>query len=125
MSIHLEAAEGRSLKVNAWNWGVLHHRVAAARILPAEIWETMRFNAGDELDPGHVKVLIEFLERRVLSCLRVGERMFFDGSVTDQPDDGTFYRDEKERWKNYSLHRSVLIAIIEFLKAAGSPVRVS
>lgn len=122
MSIVLESADGRDLTVNAWNWGVLHHLVARADVLPEEVWEPKRYNGGGELDARQVAALADFLEQAVLPRLRDGERMFFDGSVTDAPDDGTFYRDEAELWKNYSLQRGVLVAIIGFLRQAVSPV---
>jgi hypothetical protein len=125
MSILLEAGEGRTLKVNAWNWGVLHFVVQEARLFPDSLWEPLRHNSGSELDPDQVATLAGFLERSLLPRLKEGERMFFDGTVTNVPDDGTFYREEKEMWKNYSLHRSVLVSIIGLIKAAGSPVRVS
>jgi hypothetical protein len=33
-------------------------------------------------------------------------------TLTDVPDDGTFYREESEQWKNYSLQRAVLEPVI-------------
>ena len=122
MSVILERADGAELKVNAWNWGVLHHVVAVAGLFPDEVWEPKRYNGGGDLDCQQVAALADWLETRILPRLSEGERMFFDSTVTDVPDDGTLYRNESELWKNYSLHRTVLVSIIDFLRAAHGPV---
>lgn len=124
MSVHLDTADGRSMRVNVWNWGVLHHQVELAGLFPDEVWAPKRFNGGGELDAEQVQELASFLERKLLPKLRAGERMFFDGSVTDVPDDGTLYREESERWKNYSLSHAVLVEVIDLLKSAGGPVSI-
>ena len=113
MSIILERSDGTDLRVNAWNWGVLHHLVAGADLFPTEIWEPKRFNGGGTLQAPEVATLADFLTERVLSRLREGERIFYDG---------TFYRDPGELWRNYSLHRTVLVEVIEFLRKAAGPV---
>ncbi len=122
MSIILESSDGRDLQVNAWNWGVLHHLVARAGLFSEEDWEPKRSNGGGELDQSQVTALADLLEAKLLPQLRERERMFFDGTVTDAPDDGTFYRDEAELWKNYSLRHDVLVAVIAFLRSANGTV---
>jgi hypothetical protein len=124
MSFILEADGGRDLQVNSWNWGVLHELVIQARLFPEDVWAPFRYNCGAALDADQVRLLAEFLEKRILPRLGEDGRMFFDGRVTDVPDDGTFFRDPKEMEKNYSLHRGVLIQVIDFLKTAGGPVTV-
>ena len=124
MSILLIAEDGRDLKMNAWNWGVLHHVVERAGLFPGELWEPAR-HGGGELDAADVARLADFLAERVLPRLAPGQRMFFDGTVTDEPDDGTFYREENELWRNYSLLREVLVGAIEFLRSAQGAVRFS
>jgi len=110
--------------VNAWNWGVLHHLVAQAGLFPDDVWAPKRSNGGGALDADQVVSLASFLAERVRPKLSPGERMFFDGSTTDAPDDGTFYRAENELWKNYSLTREMLDRVIGFLESAGGPVAV-
>jgi hypothetical protein len=125
MSIILETASGKNLRLNAWNWGVLHHLAAVAAIFPEELWDPQRGGGGDELSLAEVRLLADFLEQEVLPCLKEGERMFFNGTVTDLPDDGTFYRDESELWRNYSLRHDVLVRVVAFLRTADGPVRIS
>ena len=108
--------------MNAWNWGVLHHLVTRGDLFSAEDWEPKRSNGGGQLDPSQVLALADFLEAKVLPQLHDGERMFFDQTVTDVPDDGTLYRDEAELWRNYSLRQDVLVSIIAFLRSANGQV---
>jgi hypothetical protein len=125
MAIDITDSCERSLRVNAWNWGVLHHLVASANLLPSEVWEPARHGCGAGLDGPQVELLAEFLEAKVLPRLRPKERMFLDGTVTDVPDDGTFYREPNELWRNYSLQREVVESIVAFLRAANGPVTFS
>ncbi len=120
----LIAEDGRELQMNAWNWGVLHHVVARAGLFPDDVWEPAR-QGGGELDAAGVARLADFLADQLLPCLAPGQRMFFNGTVTDEPDDGTFYREEGELWRNYSLRHEVLVGAIEFLRSAAGTVRFS
>ena len=121
MSITLRDIEGQELRVNAWNWAVLHERVLLAAILPEKLWKPMRVGGGTSLDDGQVAKLASFLEDELLPRIGENARMFLDGSVTETPDDGTLYA-EPELWKNYSLHHVVLCRVIDFLRAARAPV---
>jgi hypothetical protein len=122
MSVILARQDGADLRLNVWNWGVLHHVVATAGVLADEVWEPKRFNGGGTLERSDVQTLATFLRQRVLACLAPGERMLLDGTVTAEPDDGTFFRAEADLWRNYSLHHQVLVEVIEFLEAADGPV---
>lgn len=122
MSIILRSPNAEDVTVNVWNWGVLHHFVAEAELFSDEVWVPARYNGGAELDAEQVEQLADYLEQRLLPCVGEGERIFFDGSVTRVPDDGKLYRDEADAWKNYSLHRDVLVEVIGFLRKARGPV---
>lgn len=124
MSFTLTAANDSDFRLNSWNWGVLHHLVDQAGVFPEEMWEPFRYNSGAELESDQVTALVKFLETGVLPRMKPDQRMFFDGSVTDEPDDGTFYREEGELWRNYSLHHSVLARLIGFLKESPSPITI-
>ncbi len=127
MSIVLEDAAERSLQVNAWNWGVLHHVVQSATppLLDDDTLEALRFGGGLELSQEEIVALYVILEKLALPLLQPGQRMFFDFSVTYEPDDGTFYREENEMHRNYSLHYEVLVSVMDFLKQAAAPVTIS
>jgi hypothetical protein len=124
LGITLEDSQGKSISVNAWNWGVLHFTVTCARpkFLKDDFLGNLRFG-GVSLSEDQSATLLNFLEEVVLPRLKPGQRMFYDLSVTDEPDDGTLHRDNLE--KNYSLHHSVLVSVIEFLRNAQPPINVS
>ncbi len=122
MSIRLETEDGRALKINAWNWGVLHEIVTKRKLFSDDVWGPKRGNGGGSLDSDQVRTLVEFLEHDVLPYLSPGERLYHDGSVTSVPDDGTFFREEADLWKNYSLQHEVLADAVAFLRAARGPV---
>lgn len=121
MSITISSGDRLCLHLNAWSWGVLHFLVEKAQLFPEDVWESARY-LGTELDSSQATQLADFLGASVLPALKPGERMFFDGSKTDLPDDGTFFRDAGEQWKNYSLHREVVQDILEFLKTSKGAV---
>ena len=124
MSHILEASDGRNVTVNPWNWGVLHHLVASAGVLPEDRWQPLRWRARGDLTAEQVAILASFLQENVATRLRDGERMFVDGSVTTAPDDGTLYRTAAEQWKNYSLRRDVLERVIAFLQTVPGGLTV-
>jgi hypothetical protein len=121
MSILFQDAAGQSYRMNAWNWGVLHHIVARMNMYPDELWAPMRYSGGGDFDAAQIAELADFLEQTLLPRIPPDHRMFFDLSVTDAPDDGTLYRgDEIE--KNYSLRNDVLVELIAFLKTVTPPL---
>jgi hypothetical protein len=125
MSIRLTDGAGRSLKVNAWNWGMLHYAVTCAKPPLFEdegVVDGLRFG-GVELDQSQVRKLHDFLRTVVGPMIATGQRLLFDLSVTSEPDDETFHRDDMR--KNYSLRHDVLASVIEFLAVAEAPVEVS
>lgn len=124
MSITLEDAQGQRVDVNAWNWGVLHYAVACAKppvFEDEEFLEVLRFG-GVTLAQEQADDFWEYLSEVVLPLLKPGQRMLLDFSVTDEPDDGTFHRDDLE--KNYSLRYEVLLSVVQFLQDAEAPIKV-
>ena len=125
MSVILTDTEGKTLQVNAWNWGVLHYTLACCQpklLEDDQLLEQLRFG-GVELSDLEVAEIRSYLRDVVLPRIKPGERMLYDLTVTDEPDDGTFYREELA--KNYSLHYDVLVAVIAFLEEARPPISVS
>lgn len=122
MSMILADAADRTIQINAWNWGVLHHQVERAGLLLDDVWGPKRWNASGALAPADVARLASFLGDALAPRIPPGSRMFFDGTITDVPDDGTFFRRPDEQWKNYSLRREVLDEVVEFLRQAVGDV---
>lgn len=125
MTVRLTDGTGRSLKVNAWNWGMLHHAVncASPALFDNEAVVIGLRYGGVELDKGQVDKLHDFLNEVIRPMIPNGQRMQFDFSITSEPDDRTFYTDDLR--KNYSLRHDVLVSVIDFLATAQAPVQIS
>ena len=124
MSVILEDSQGKSIQVNAWNWGVLHYAVACAKppvLDDQDFLELLRFG-GVSLSEEQADGLLVYLVNVVLPRLKPGQRMLTNFSVTDEPDDGTLHKDNLE--KNYSLHYDVLVSVVQFLREAQAPINV-
>jgi hypothetical protein len=74
------------------------------------------------LSKEQVDKLFDYLLKAVFPRLKPGQRMLADFSVTDEPDDGTFHKDDLK--KNYSLSCEVLLIILEFLHEGKPPIKV-
>jgi hypothetical protein len=125
MSIRLTDRTGQTLKVNALNWGTLHHAVTCAKpplFDDESVVVGLRYG-GAELDDSQIRKLHKFLDKVIRPMIPNGQRMLFDLSITSEPDDRTLYRDDLR--KNYSLRHDVLVSIIDFLAVAQAPVQVS
>jgi len=125
MSIRLTDSAGQSLKVNAWNWGLLHYTVTCAKppLFDDEaLLDGLRYGSA-ELDEGQVRKLHDYLNEIIRPMIPIGHRMLFDLSTTSKLDDGTLYQDDLR--KNYSLRQDVLLSVINFLETAQAPVHVS
>jgi len=59
------------------------------------------------------------IERYVLPDLKHGDRVLLDGSRTNTPDDGTFYRMPDDWGLNYSADFDWLIRFCQFCKECG------
>jgi hypothetical protein len=67
-----------------------------------------------ELDATESKLIESHFEQHILPRIRTSQRFLLSGSITDDPDDGVFYRNPEEQHKNYSVDRAWLIKFMEF-----------
>ena len=93
--------EDRSVDCNWWHWRPTIELLRSSGLIDAERLELMGYNGCAEVSETEARAVADFLEERVLSAIHPGERVLLDGTVTDVPDDGTFYREPSEQFKNY------------------------
>src|SRR5262245_37216498 len=108
--------EDRSENCNWWNWRPTIELLRQSGLFDAERLELMGSNACAEVSESEARAVAQFLEQQVLPALRPGERVMLDGSVTDVPDDGTFYREPAEQFKNYSASEEWLRRFAAFCR---------
>ncbi len=114
-------SENFEFNANVWNWKAALEVVKSLDILSEGKVRQMGYNAmGVKIDMDDAHLIGRKIREEVLPKLEPNKRIFADGSITDQPDDGTIYRDEDEQWKNYSVSHDWLKDFTEFcLRSKG------
>ena len=103
-TLHDMSSENFEFNANVWNWKAILEVIKEMDVLSEGKVRQMGYNAmGVKVDVEDAHLIGSKLRDTVLPKLAPNKRMFADGSVTDDPDDGTIYRDEDEQWKNYSV----------------------
>lgn len=114
-------SENYEFTANVWNWKAALEVIKSLDVLSEAMVRQMGYNAlGIKVDKEEAHILGERIRDRILPQLAPNKRMFADLSVTDEPDDGTIYRDEDEQWRNYSVGHDWLKEFSEFcLRSKG------
>ena len=117
-------SESYELLANVWNWKPTLEIIKSFDILSDGKLRQMEYNAtGAKLEMEDAHLIGEKIRDEILPKLEPDKRMFMDMSITAAPDDGTFYKDEDEQWKNYSATYEWLKDFSEFcLKSKGFQV---
>ncbi len=124
VSVVLSDGGKATLRVDCWSWGAFHAVVSVAHVLPDATWIPLRFNDGGSLTAREVIRLAGFVDAVLLPCMRPGERLMLDGTVTRKKPSFAVQTDEAEAWKDYSVSHEVVVGILDFLRTAEGPVRV-
>ena len=104
-TLHDLGTEGFEFNANVWNWKAALDVIKNLDIIPENKLRQMGYNAmGVKVDVEDARLIGQKLRDEILPKLEPNKRMFADGTVTDEPDDGTIYRDEDDQWRNYSIN---------------------
>jgi len=118
-------SENYEFSTNVWHWRAALEVIKGLDILSESLVRQMGYNAmGSKLDLEEAHLVGQKIRDEVLPKLGgPGRRIFADGTITDEPDDMTLYRDEDEQWKNYSVSYEWLKDFSEFcLRSKGFQV---
>lgn len=108
-------SEGFEFSTSVWNWKAAIEIIKSLDALSEGTVRQMGYNAmGVRISQEEAKKIADGLRNEILPKLAPNKRMFADLSITDEPDDGTIYRDEDEQWKNYSVTHDWLADLAEF-----------
>jgi len=103
-TLHDMSSENFEFSANVWNWKAILEVIKDLDVFSEGKVRQMGYNAmGVKVDIEDAHLIGAKLRDQVLPKLAPNKRMFADGTVTDEPDDGTIYKDEDEQWKNYSV----------------------
>ena len=117
-------AEGFEFRANSWNWKTALEVIKDFDLISQGKIQQMNYNAtGVKVEQEDAQRIGEYIRDKLLPKLAPNKRIFSDLSITDEPDDGTFHRDEDEQWKNYSADHDWFKEFSEFcLKSKGFQV---
>jgi hypothetical protein len=120
-TLHDLGTEGFEFNANVWNWKAALDVIKGLDIIPENKLRQMGYNAmGVRVDPEDAHLIGQKLRDEILPKLEPNKRMFADGTVTAEPDDGTIYRDEDDQWRNYSISHDWVKDFSEFcLRSKG------
>jgi hypothetical protein len=120
-TLHDMSAENYEFTANVWNWKAVIEIIKSLDVISEGTVRQMGYNAlGVKVEIDDAHLIGEKIRDQILPKLEPNKRMFSDGSISDQPDDGTIYRDEDEQWKNYSVTHDWLKEFSEFcLRSKG------
>jgi hypothetical protein len=97
-------AEGYEFTANVWNWKAALEIIKDLDIISEGHVRQLGYNAmGVKMDLEEAHLIGAKIRDEILPKVGPGKRIYSDGTVTDAPDDGTFYKDDDEQWKNYSV----------------------
>jgi hypothetical protein len=111
------------MMINWWNWRPTVALLVRAGILPAgEREERCLANCcGGHLTQSEAMRAADYIEG-VVAAMRPGQRMLFDGEVTEKPIDYSkpiSEWDEADTWNNYSAQYDLLKAFAVFCRRCG------
>lgn len=116
--------ENYEFRTNGWSWKAALEIIRNFDIISESDLRQMNYNAtGVKVPPEDAHQIGNRIRSELLPRLEPDKRIRGDLSITDEPDDGTFYRDEDEHWKNYSADYQWMKEFSEFcLKSKGFQV---
>src|SRR5215212_6911951 len=116
-----QSPEGFEFNATVWKWKAALEVIRSLDILSENRVRQMAYNAaGARVDPDEAHAIGEQIRDRILPKLEPDKRMFADLTITDKPDDGTFFSDDDEQWKNFSVNYEWLKDFSDFcLRSKG------
>ena len=120
-TLHDMSSENFEFTANVWNWKAALEVIKHLDILSEGKVRQMAYNAmGVKVDQEDAHVIGEKIREKLLPRLEPNKRIYADGTITDQPDDMTLFKDEDEQWKNYSVNYEWLKDFSDFcLRSKG------
>ncbi|MCO6511263.1 MAG: hypothetical protein J5I65_10785 [Aridibacter famidurans] len=108
-------SENFEFRASVWNWKTLLEIVKSFDVIGDGKIRQMSYNAaGTKVSVEEAHEIGGKIRDEILPGMSPGMRIFSDLSVTEKPDDGTLYRDDDEKWKNYSVDYEWLKEFSEF-----------
>jgi hypothetical protein len=123
MSVFLidNSDETHDLHINNWNWLTIGRILRVVKALPAERLDAIDnclLGCSPSFEKKDARAISSALRSRVIAHMSANQRIMIDGTLTAEPDDGTFYRNPDEAHRNYSTSREMLERLCFFCETA-------
>ena len=120
-TLHDMSSENYEFTANVWNWKAALEVIKNLDIISEGKVRQMSYNAmGVKVEMDEAHLIGEKIRGEVLPRLEPDKRIYADGTVTDEPDDMTLFKDDDEQWKNYSVSYNWLKDFSDFcLRSKG------
>jgi len=120
-TLHDMGSENFEFNANVWNWKAALELIRNFDILSESKVRQMAYNGtGVKLEQDEAQTIGSRIRDEILPKLEPDKRIFADGTITDQPDDMTLFKDGDEQWKNYSVSYEWLKEFSDFcLRSKG------
>lgn len=114
-------SEFNEFDVNIWKWTAALELIKRLDIIgDARVREMCRTATGMRIEADEAELIGRTIAEKVIPELGPGKRIFANGTITDTPDDGTFYKEPEEQWRNYSISTDWLRDFADFcLRSKG------
>lgn len=96
--------EGYEFRSSIWQWRPVLQIIRNLDLLSISKIRLMESNGtGVTIEEQEAHLIGRKIYEEILPKLQPNKRMFANLTITDEPDDGTFYRDPENQWRNYSV----------------------
>ena len=103
-TLHDMGSENFQFAAYVWNWKAALEVIKNLDIISDGKVRQMSYNAmGVKVDLDEAHLIGEKIRGNILPQLEPNKRIYADGTITDEPDDMTLFKDDDEQWKNYSV----------------------
>jgi hypothetical protein len=116
-----QSPEGFEFNANVWKWKAALEVIKSLDLLSENRVRQMAYNAaGVKIEPEDAHAIGQQIRDRILPKLEPNKRIFANLTITDTPDDGTFFSGEEEQGKNFSVNYEWLKDFSDFcLRSKG------
>ncbi|MCS6873698.1 MAG: hypothetical protein N2Z23_01580 [Pyrinomonadaceae bacterium] len=116
--------EGYEFHASIWHWKPTLEIIRSLDIISGNKLRLMESNGnGVKVEEEEARLIGKRIYEEILPKLEPNKRIFVNLTITDEPDDGTFYRAPEEQWKNYSVNYQWLKDFADFcLQSKGFQV---
>ncbi len=116
--------DGYEFRASVWSWRTTLEIIRSLDIINSTKLRLMESNGnGVKIEQKEAHLIGKALYDEILPKLEPNKRMFINFTITDEPDDGTFYRAPEEMWKNDSVSYQWLKDFADFcLQSKGFQV---